>query len=49
MRDIDFMQLALGPLPPWQVTARAFDADKRRLDIEIDFLRDYPREIAGCH
>jgi transposase len=39
MRDTDLMQLALGLVPPWQVKACAFDADKRRLDIEIDFAR----------
>jgi nitrogen regulatory protein PII len=30
MRDTDLMQLALGLVPPWQVKACAFDADKRR-------------------
>ena len=39
MRDTDLMQLALGLIPPWMVKACAFDADKRRLDIEIDFAR----------
>jgi transposase len=39
MRDTDLMQLALGLVPPWQVKACVFDADKRRLDIEIDFAR----------
>lgn len=39
MRDTDLMQLALGLIPPWMVKACAFDADKRRLDIEIDFTR----------
>jgi transposase len=39
MRDTDLMQLALGLIPPWMVKACAFDAAKRRLDIEIDFAR----------
>ena len=39
MRDTDLFQLALGLVPPWMVKACAFDADKKRLDIEIDFAR----------
>ena len=37
MRDTDLLQLALGIMPPWLVDAATFDAEKRRLDIEIDF------------
>jgi predicted RNA-binding Zn-ribbon protein involved in translation (DUF1610 family) len=37
MRDIDLFQLALGLVPPWMVAAADFDAEKKRLDIEIDF------------
>jgi transposase len=37
MRDIDLFQLALGLVPPWVVADAKFDADKKRLDIEIDF------------
>ena len=37
MRDIDLFQLALGLVPPWMVSEAKFDADKKRLDIEIDF------------
>ena len=37
MRDIDLFQLALGLVPPWMVVDAKFDADKKRLDIEIDF------------
>ena len=37
MRDTDLLQLALGIMPPWLVEAATFDAEKRRLDIEIDF------------
>jgi transposase len=37
MRDTDLFQLALGLLPPWMVAAADFDADKKRLDLEIDF------------
>jgi transposase len=39
MRDTDLMQLALGLIPPWMVKVCAFDAEARRLDIEIDFAR----------
>ena len=39
MRDTDLFQLALGLLPPWMVKACNFDAEARRLDIEIDFAR----------
>jgi transposase len=37
MRDIDLFQLALGLVPPWMVADARFDAEKKRLDIEIDF------------
>ena len=37
MRDIDLFQLALGLVPPWMVASANFDAEKKRLDIEIDF------------
>lgn len=37
MRDTDLFQLALGLVPPWMVKACAFDAEKKRLDLEIDF------------
>ena len=39
MRDTDLFQLALGLVPPWMVRATNFDADKKRIDIEIDFAR----------
>ena len=39
MRDTDLMQLALGLVPPWMVKTCRFDAERRRLDIEIDFAR----------
>jgi transposase len=39
MRDTDLFQLALGLVPPWMVNSCAFDAEVRRLDIEIDFAR----------
>ena len=37
MRDIDLFQLALGLVPPWMVADAKFDAEKKRLDLEIDF------------
>ena len=39
MRDTDLLQLALGLVPPWMVEAANFDAQARRLDIEIDFAK----------
>jgi transposase len=37
MRDTDLLQLALGLVPPWLVTTSRFDAEARRLDIDISF------------
>lgn len=39
MRDTDLFQLAHGLVPPWMVKACNFDAERKRLDIEIDFAR----------
>ena len=39
MRDTDLLQLARGLVPPWMVKATNFDAEARRLDIEIDFTK----------
>lgn len=39
MRDTDLFQLALGLVPPWLVKDCNFDAEKKRLDIEIDFAK----------
>ena len=39
MRDTDLFQLALCLMLPWMVAAAKFDADAKRLDIEIDFTR----------
>lgn len=39
MRDTDLFQLALGLREPWFVKAANFDAQARRLDIELDFTR----------
>jgi transposase len=38
MRDTALLQLALGLTPPWTVSRADFDADARRLDIQIDFV-----------
>jgi hypothetical protein len=46
MRDIDLFQLALGLVPPWMVVDAKFDADKKRLDIEIDFIENEPGDRA---
>ena len=37
MRDTALLQLALGLTPPWSVSRADFDAQARRLDIQIDF------------
>jgi len=39
MRDIDLFQQALGLMPPWIVLKTRFDAEARRLDIDISFAR----------
>ena len=39
MRDTDLLQLALGLVPPLMVKAANLDAEARRLDIEIDFIK----------
>lgn len=48
MRDTDLFQLALGLVPPWLVKAVNFDAEKKRLDIEIDFARGGLFTCSGC-
>jgi transposase len=48
MRDTDLFQLALGLVPPWLVKAANFDAEKKRLDIEIDFTRGGLFACSGC-
>jgi transposase len=37
MRDTQLLQLALNINSPWFVAASNFDAEKKRLDIEVDF------------
>lgn len=48
MRDVDLFQAALGLNPPWIVTACQFDAEKRRLDITIDFTKGSLLPCSGC-
>jgi transposase len=48
MRDTDLFQLALGLVPPWLVKEARFDAEKKRLDIEIDFTRGGRFVCSGC-
>ncbi len=48
MRDTDLFQLALGLVPPWLVKAVRFDAEAKRLDIEIDFARGGLFTCSGC-
>ena len=48
MRDTDLFQLAFGLVPPWMVKAANFDAQARRLDIEIDFARGGRFPCAQC-
>lgn len=45
MRDRDLFQLALGITSPWFVASSQFDAQKRRLDIKLDFK---PGSRFGC-
>jgi transposase len=37
MKDTNLLQAALGVMPPWTVTRSDFDAEARRLDIDLDF------------
>ena len=37
MRDNSLLQMALGIAPPWAVKRSDFDAEARRLDIDLDF------------
>ncbi len=39
MRNTDLFQQALGLLPPWLVEAARFDAERKRLDLDIDFAK----------
>jgi transposase len=39
MQDTDLFQMALGLLPPWVVERSDFDAEKKQLDIYVDFSR----------
>ena len=39
MRDVDLFQMALGLTPPWEVEAREFSPEKKRLDIRLSFPR----------
>jgi transposase len=53
MRDNDLFQLALGITQPWFVASSGFDADNKRLDIQLDFKSgsrfDCPEcKAAGC-
>lgn len=48
MRDTDLFQMALGLVPPWLVKECRFDADKKRLDIDIDFTKGGHFACSGC-
>jgi hypothetical protein len=37
MHDVDLFQVALGLEKPWEVVGVEFDAERRRLDLRIDF------------
>jgi transposase len=39
MRDVDLFQQALGLVAPWHVVESSFDAERRRLELRIDFER----------
>mgnify|MGYP005844830141 CR=1 FL=1 len=48
MRDTDLLQMALGLMPPWQVSSSDFDPQQRRLDITIDFPRGSTFSCPEC-
>jgi transposase len=39
VRDVELFQVALGLVEPWYVKSCRFDAETKRLDIDIDFKR----------
>jgi len=39
MHDVDLFQQALGLQEPWRVVDVQFDAEQRRLDLRIDFVK----------
>ena len=49
MRNTDLFQLALGLVPPWLVNDVRFDANKKQLDIEIDFARGGRFPCPNCN
>jgi len=48
MPDADIFQLALGLSSPWFVERTAFDLERRRLDIHLDFDRGARFVCSGC-
>jgi transposase len=48
MRDRDLFQLALGLQSPWYVADCAFDCDKKRLDLKLDFKTGSRFTCAEC-
>lgn len=48
MRDLDLFQQALGLVAPWRVVESSFDADQRRLELRIDFVRGSTFACAEC-
>lgn len=39
MRDVDLFQMALGLESPWYVDRTEFDAERKRLDLYLDFRK----------
>ncbi len=39
MHDLDLFQQALGLVEPWEVVDVKFDAERRRLDLRVDFRK----------
>ena len=48
MRDNDLFQLALGITSPWFVALSGFNAEKRRLDIQLDFKAGSRFDCSEC-
>ena len=49
MPDVDLFQRALGLEDPWEVVDSKFDAERRRLDLRIDFAKGsrFPCPVCG--
>jgi transposase len=48
MKNTELFQMALGLIPPWQVSAVDFDLTAKRLDIRLDFPKGSTFSCPKC-